>query len=264
MKILLGLLLIAQAAFATAATPLFPRPLHLLERVEDPFASKPATVDQYCHGNRIVTVAGQRVSIVDYDAQTITLIDHAQGTYSRSRFEEVAAAHPRAAAADKVVTGAAPQLRANGVQTSRGGRSVDSYSIEFQRLRVEVGVDRSWTLSRAAIEALIGASYPSVRRPEHDAILEASAPSGRTRIATNSTGKNSTDSADYALPLERSLTMESEGGPLTSRTSVIRYDEALAPASATLIEPGAKLVEAPATRFAREMHEADTIPTARP
>jgi hypothetical protein len=46
------------------------------------------------------------------------------------------------------------------------------------------------------------------------------------------------------------------------RTSVLRFDADLPPQSAMLIDPGAKRVESPIVRFAREMKEADTIPVA--
>ena len=47
------LLLMLSAVPALAATALFPKPLHLVERVDDPFAKGAKSVDEYCYGNRI-------------------------------------------------------------------------------------------------------------------------------------------------------------------------------------------------------------------
>jgi hypothetical protein len=254
------LLLFVSALPAGAAPALFPKPLHLVKRIDDPFARSAKNVDEYCYGNRIVTVAGDRVTILDYDAQTLTEIDHAKGTYSITRFDELANAQPKSGT--QKATGTL-KITPAGVKSSAGGRSVDSFDVELPRTRVTVGVDRSVLLSRAAVEALIGSSYPNAHRPEHDAIIGIASPATRTgRIMANSTNKTADDSAGYALPSEQTITMESEGGPVTLHTSILRFDADLPPQSAMLIEPGAKRVESPVVRFAREMKEADTIPVA--
>jgi hypothetical protein len=254
------LLVLLPVVSADAATALFPKPLHLVKRVDDPFAKSAKTVDQYCYGNRIVTVAGDHVTILDYDAQTLTEIDHARATYSITRFDELANARPKGPA-QVSSAGASPRVTPQGVKSSRSGRSVDSFDVEAPHTRVNVGVDRSVTLSRAAVEALIGASYPNVRRPEHDAILGAAGPAARGgRISANSTAGS--DAAEYGLPSEQTVTVDSDGGAVTLRTSVLRFDADLPPSGAMLIEPGAKRIESPTARFAREMKDADTIPVA--
>jgi len=255
-----ALLLLAVALPSSAATALFPKPLHLVKRIGDPFARAAKNVEQYCYGNRIVTVAGDRVAILDYDAQTLTEIDHAKGTYSITRFDEIANAQPKAASQMAAGT---PKVTAAGLKSSTGGRSVDSFDVDLPRTKVTVGVDRSVSLSRAAVEALIGSSYPNAHRPEHEAIIGVAAPPVKSRqIAALSTSKTTDDSGGYGLPSEQTITMEAEGGPVTLRTSVLRFDADLPPQSAMLIEPGAKRVESPIVRFAREMKEADTIPVA--
>ncbi|HWW60351.1 MAG TPA: hypothetical protein VN181_03195, partial [Thermoanaerobaculia bacterium] len=56
----LASLALAPAAFG--ATVLFPKPLHLVRRIEDPLARGAATtVHEYCAGNQIITVNGSRV-----------------------------------------------------------------------------------------------------------------------------------------------------------------------------------------------------------
>jgi hypothetical protein len=254
------LLLLAVALPSSGATALFPKPLHMVKRIDDPFARSLKNVEQYCYGNRIVTVAGDKVTILDYDAQTLTEIDHAKGTYSIARFDEIANAQPKGATQKASVP---PNVRAAGLKSSGGGRSVDSFDVELPRTKLTVGVDRSVSLTRAAVEALIGASYPNVHRAEHDAIIGVTAPVQKGRqISAMSTSKTADDSGGYGLPSEQTITMEAEGGAVTLHTSVLRFDADLPPASAMLIDPGAKRVESPIVRFAREMKEADTIPVA--
>jgi hypothetical protein len=255
-----ALLLLAVALPSSGATALFPKPLHLVKRIDDPFARTAKNVEQYCYGNRIVTVAGDRVTILDYDAQTLTEIDHAKGTYSIARFDEIANAQPKGAA---LKAASAPKVTASGLKSSAGGRSVDSFDVEMPRTKVTVGVDRSVSLSRAAVEALIGSSYPNAHRAEHDAIIGVTAPPAKSRqIVAASTNRSTDEPGGYGLPSEQTITIEAEGGAVTLRTAVLRFDADLPPQSAMLIDPGAKRVESPTVRFAREMKEADTIPVA--
>jgi hypothetical protein len=256
----IALLLLAVALPSSGATALFPKPLHLVKRIDDPFARSAKNVEQYCYGNRIVTVAGDRVTILDYDAQTLTEIDHAKGTYSITRFDEIANAQPKGATQKAA---SAPKVTASGLKSSAGGRSVDSFDVEMPRTKVTVGVDRSVSLSRAAVEALIGSSYPNAHRAEHDAIIGVTAPVAKNRqVSATSTSKTADESGGYGLPSEQAITIEAEGGAVTLRTSVLRFDADLPPPNAMLIEPGAKRVESPIVRFARELKEADTIPVA--
>ena len=46
--------------------PLFPTPLHFVRRVEDPIANSTTEVDEYCTGNKIITIRGAKTAIVDY------------------------------------------------------------------------------------------------------------------------------------------------------------------------------------------------------
>lgn len=65
----------ALASAAMAADALFPRPLHIVRRVEDPVAGTSATLHEYCAGDQIVTVHGSRVVIADYARQQLLEID---------------------------------------------------------------------------------------------------------------------------------------------------------------------------------------------
>src|SRR5688572_20952221 len=87
---LLALCVSAWCVGAAPARVLFPTNLHLTRQVEDPLSGKTVTIDEYCYGNRVVSVSGEKTVIADYDKQQITEINRKNGTYSVSRFDEVA------------------------------------------------------------------------------------------------------------------------------------------------------------------------------
>jgi hypothetical protein len=261
-KILVYLFLLTAAWPAAGAPALFPKPLHLVKRIDDPLAKKPVTVDEYCYGDRIVSISGDRVTVIDYAAQTVTSIDHAASTWSVTRFDEIANARPKSSGV-KAAEASAAKVTPAGMKSSAGGRSVETYDIEAAQTRVSIGFDRSIAISRGAVEALIGAAYPNAHRPEHDAILSVAGRGGKqSRMASSS--EKSEPVAEYGLPSEQSITIDSDGESVTLKTSVLRVDGDLPPQRATLIDPGATRIESPIERFNREMHDADTIPEAAP
>ena len=259
MKLVSLCLLVAGAMPAAAAPALFPKPLHLVRRVEDPFAKKPIVAEQYCAGDRVVTIAGDRVTIVDYAQQQVTEIDRKSSTYSITGFDEIARFNAQPASAAKSAT--TPKVTPLGMKTSASGRSADSFEIENGRVKVVAGIDRSVALSRDAVEVLIGSAYPGVKRPEHDALLGvAIAPRTGGRIAANSAAAP----AEYGLPIEQTVSVHNEDGTTaTTRISILRFDSDPPPAAALAIPPEAKRIESRVSRFAQEMHDADTIPLPR-
>ena len=179
---LLALCVSAWCVDAAPARVLFPTNLHLTRQVEDPLSGKTVTIDEYCYGNRVVSVSGHKTVIADYDKQQLTEIDRKNGTYSVSRFDEVAAMSGESEAKAAPV-GTESAGRDRWTATPRGmrgaaGRSVEHFEFadngEAKR-KVEVGIDRSVSLSEEAVEVLIGAAYPNPRREEHE-------PSGRCGI----------------------------------------------------------------------------------
>src|SRR5258708_1456139 len=155
------LMVVAESPAFAATDILFPRPLHLVRRIEDPLAKKPVTMDEYCSGNRTITIHGPHVTIIDYDQQSVTEIDHAGGTYSITRFDEIAKSRDRQVQATRQTTNAATTLTAShckqtelGMKSSSAGRSVDSYELvagdEHELRRIEISVDRHIPLSRGA------------------------------------------------------------------------------------------------------------------
>ena len=175
---LASLLAIAMAVPAQGAA-LFPTPLHLVRRIEEPAAQQTSVVEEFCEGNRVVTVAlgGRLVTIADYGAQELSEISRDRHEYSVTPFAEIARATPGTdrlndAHAMKVAS-AEWQTHALGVKTSAAGRPSDVYELSRSNQSIEVAFDRTVRLSRDALEVLIGAAYPSAHGQEHDAILRA-------------------------------------------------------------------------------------------
>ena len=250
------------AAPSRAANVLFPKSLHLVRQIDDPLSQKTTTVDQYCAGNRIVTVSGPRVAIVDYDQQQVTEIDHAAGTYSITRFDELAKALGSANHIADKSTRTKWTEKPLGTKSSAGGRSVESFEMtrEGAKRRVEIGVDRQIALSKEAVEALVGAAYPNTRNDDHEAVLAAAAPHGRAKTTSNATG--AATAAPYGLPAEQVITYDAEGLTVTMKSSIVRVDGDAAPADALLIAPGTKRVVASVVRAAAELDALDHPGTA--
>lgn len=250
--------LIAALGFAlpaVAAGVLFPKPLHIVRRLEDPIAKRTITVDEYCSGNRVVSINGRKVVITDYDTQQITEIDHDRGTYSITAFADAAKAQPHAA--KKQGSWKTTPL---GMKTSSAGRSIDAFTVEAngerEHRRVEVGVDRQIALSREAVEVLVGAAYPSQPSEEQEQLVTAA--KGRAgRMTANS---ESSSPAEYGLPSETVLSYDGDNTHLTYRNSVVRIGDEAPPPELLLIAPGSTRVESRLTRAAREMRELDFPP----
>ena len=252
----------AAAAFSLHAAVLFPKPIHLVRRIDDSISGRSATVDQYCAGNRIVTVRGSRTTIIDYEKQELTEIDHAAGTYSVTRFDEIAKARPaiKATASSQSRWHTTPL----GMKSSAGNRSLDSVEIErtddTMKQKIEVGVDRQVALSKDAVEALIGASYPNTRTEIHDLLLDAAGPQhsgGRATLA-------SADADVYGLPSEQTITFESEGNRVTTHDSIVSVSYDSAPPEALNIDPGAQKVESKLTRAGKELEQIEKLPAPKP
>ena len=218
-----GLLFVSSAFGASA---LFPTPLHIVRRIDDPLAKAPITIDEYCYGNRIVTINGPRVAISDFAEQTLTEIDHGSLTYSVTRFDQIAAAQ-------------LPKTSAESNTTNR-----------------HIAVDRSVGLSREAIEALIGVSYPNTRTAEHDEVMHAAANPRNGRIAATSASVET-----YGIPTEETVTYDNG---LTFRNVVVHFNTDLPPAASIVIDPGATRVESRLTRLRRELEQLDKLPSPHP
>ena len=262
--------LIFIASAAHAAAPLFPTPLHLTREIVDPISGVATVVDEYCHGSRIVSVSGPLTSIADYAKGELVRIDREAGTYSVTRFEEIARIWPSPAARGLGISGpggeamTAPlEFRSLGIR-GVGGRSAEIFAIDLPGAnglrRVEVGVDSTITLSRDAVEALVGAAWPHPRHAEHDAILGACRSGGSLRTSSEDT----TSRDRYRLPLEQILVFDAAGETISFTNVVTRVGSELPPADLIAIPPGATLVEDERIAARRLLDELDRLPVETP
>lgn len=229
-RVFLFIVTVAIPALAGAAEVLFPQPLHLTRRIEDPFAPAPIVVDEYCAGNRVVSVRADRVVIVDYERQELTEIDRAAATYSIARFDEIARAAPQQPQAQTQRVKTAP--RSLGVQRGESGRAVERFAVD----NIELGVDREIKLPRAAVDVLLGGAYPNQRSPQHESLTAAAAGN---------------------LPAEQVIKAEFEGREIVVRNVVTRVGSELVSPDLLSIPPGAKRVESRYTAALRTAAELD-------
>ena len=224
-------------------------------------------LNEYGYGNRLISVRGGLTSIADYEKGELTEIDRDAGTYSITRFDQIAKANqavgtPASAAAETKK----PALRPIGSKLTKSGRSAEYFegTLDAQPLKqtIEVAVDRSVTLSKEAIEVLLGSAYPGVRRSEHDLVLSAAGPS-RLAAQSQSVGSPSAEKSSFALPIEQVITYELEGQRLEYRTSVVRVGNEPPPADVVSIQAGSRLV---VSRIVAVNQEIDQInhPTTVP
>ena len=274
---LLALSLSALSASSAPSRVLFPQNLHLTRAIDDPVTGATITIEEYCFGNRMVAVTETKTVIVDYEKQEITEIDRKAGTYSLSRFDELANATEEASGgrrAAKFTTDAsgstAPRrewtLTPLGARGGANGRTLESFEFVdtgVVRRKVGVGVDRSVSLSREAVEVLIGAAYPSRVREEHEPVLRAAG----SRTAAREIASNSTDAsaeAVYGLPVSQEFTYSESGVDVTFRSTITRIGNEAIPAELLMIPPTARRVESKAAAMRRELRELDFPTTATP
>lgn len=259
-RVLSAAAMVFLATALAAADALFPQPLHITRRIEDPVSHTAATVHEYCAGNQVVTLAGERITIADHGRQELTEIDRTAGTYSVTSFADLAAAeastHPTRKRAAPLAANAAPRWT---VAEANDRVEITFASSSKAAAKMGVRFDRNTRLSKGAFEVLIGASFPHVRTEIHDALLsigERRDGSDR-RIVASAASSNAT----YALPMEQSVTFDAEGEAITIRSTVLDLRSELVPPGTLLIPPGSRLVESHIVRLARELREADQLPS---
>jgi hypothetical protein len=246
-----------------AAEPLFPAPIHLSREVHDPISGKTVVVQEYGYGNRLVSVRGPKTSIADFEKSELIEIDRDAGTYSVTRFETIAKAGRSLPSASARAASARPALRPVGSKVTAAGKAAEVFESSIEgddgnRSVVQITVDRSVGLSRAALEVLTGAAYPATRTPEHDMLFAASAP-GRTRMTTDAAGSRA--DREYALPVEQLVRHHVDGQTIEYRTVVTRVGSEMPPADVISIPPGARLVDSRAVAIARELDRIDNPST---
>lgn len=246
------------------AAVLFPQPLHLTRVVETPFNGR-ETVEEYLSGNRVITVSADRTVIVDYDQQTVTEISRRAGTYSITPFEKLARAS-QASRRGVSATAKMPAASDWDVRDSSrpAGRERGEYSVARPPkasavVEMQVGVDPAVQLSRAAIEVLVGATYPQSESVESTVAMRAITRRGgvvERRLAAQSAGATET----FALPIEQSVTYATgDGENVTVRNRVTRVGNELPPPDVASIPAGAKLIASPAVETQRRLEELEQV-----
>lgn len=256
-RIVTAALLLVAAPLAFAANALFPRPLHLVRLVDDGLSRTTATLDEYCLGNRVITIRGARVTIADYDAQQLTEIDHLAQTWSVTPFADIAKS--RADLDTRLGAAFEPHPARLTAVGSNASSAVETFVVDAPHRRLQIGIDRRVVLSRAAAEVLIGAAYPGQGDAEQEEILAAAGGGGVSAMSAGAAVGGT-----YGLVTERTLTIDVEGTQLVSHNAIIRIGDEMPPAEATLIDPGAKRIESRLTRLTRELREIDTLPSTKP
>lgn len=261
--------LVASVVFAAPGV-LFPTPLHITRELTDPITGSKTVIDDYCHGNRVVSVNGRRTAIAEYDRNVITTIDFEAGTYSVTKFDELAkawesgsASPRRTAISSNARAGDGPQWRVEPkggrVVASRPGEAVEAHLDDPRGKQViELTADAQVRVSRAAAEVLLGVAYPNRPDPAAEVLLGALR-SKQPRVASNAEAAP----ADYHLPLEHVLRHEFGGETVEARNVVIRVGSELPPPDILAVPPGARLVESDAIAARRMLEELDGVRSPR-
>lgn len=230
---------------AASADVLFPAPIHLTRQVHDSIGGATVTIEQYCQGNRVVSVQGPRTSIADYGRNELTEIDRESNTYSITRFDDVAKALQVGAPAVETAK-AEWKIRSGGLNRLRTNRASDSLEAELDegttKRQTRVAVDRTVSLSKDAVDVLIGAAYPNNRKAEDQVVLQAAK------------GEKS-----YALPVEQNTTFIVGDDRAELTEVVLRVGDEVAPPDLIAIPPDAKLVE---SQLLQRMHAIEDLERA--
>lgn len=257
-------LLVPAEALRGAERVLFPTPLHITRELSDPVSQKTSVIDEYCQGNRMVSVSGSRTAIADYAKGEITEIDFAAGTYSVTKFEALARVNEKnASSTERTATAATRnewrvEAKGGSVIASRPADTAEAESdVDGSHRVIRISSDRQMTLSRDAVEALMGIGYPHRRDPSSDVVMGALRSRERS-VASNAAGSNAVD--EYHLPLEHVVRFEVGGETMETRNVVVRLGNELPSPDVMTIPPGANLVESKSVAVQRLLEELDHPP----
>ena len=240
-----ALLLTLLLAGSALAEVLFPSPLHITREITDPITGSKTVVDEYCHGNRLVSVSARRTAIAEYDRNVVTTIDFEAGTYSVTKFDDLAKAwEGRPAASLDAQLREAPQWK-----IERNGETTEA---RRDKQIIRVTADPRHRITRNAAEVLLGLAYPNRPDPAAEVLLGALR-SKQPRIASDAAGP------EYHLPLEQVMRHEMEGEVLEIRNVVVRVGNELPPPEVMAVPAGARLVESGAVAARRISDELDGV-----
>ncbi|HEX2832543.1 MAG TPA: hypothetical protein VHW00_05990 [Thermoanaerobaculia bacterium] len=252
------------AVVLLAQAVLFPQPVHLTRQITDPFSPTPIVVEQYCYGNRLVTVRGARTTIADYERNELTEIDRDAGTYSITSFEDVAraTAGPYTAATKASAKQKQWTVNPKTARASKLGRNAEVFELSqetaMQSETIEVSIDRTIELSPAAADVLLGVAYPSQKNGSTDAVLNvARARRGLDVASSSTTGATANANDPIGLPIEQITRIEVEGERLEHRDVVVHVGRELPDPTLIALPPNATRVESQLTLRARVLEEID-------
>jgi hypothetical protein len=244
-RLLVVSFVVALAMSAKANDVLFPAPIHLTRQIHDSIGGATVTVEQYCYGNRVVSVNGNATSIADYGKGELTEIDREDGTYSVTRFDDVAKAL-RVGAPTGEPKKAEWKVRSSGLNQLRTNRASDAVEADLDegttKRHARVAVDRTVSLSKDALDVLIGAAYPNNPKEEDQVVMQAAKGQG-----------------SFALPVEQSTTFLIGDDRAELSEVVTRVGDELVPTDLIAVPPDAKLVE---SRLLQRMHAFELLESA--
>ena len=240
-----------------AATPLFPRPFHLVREIDDSLSGRVVRVDEYYAGDRVITINGQKTAIADYAKQELTEIDRGKATYSIASFAQIAAAQPAPRAA---ATNDRKQVIERKGSDRRAGRNVDIVSADDAgaSLHADVAVDASMSLSKDAFDVVAGGAFPKNGGAAVDLVRGAAAMRhGRVTSDAASSGES------YGLPVEQTLRWKTQSDAVVVTTRIVSIDETSPPADLVVIPAGARRVEAKSVEGRRIAADSDSLVPTR-
>jgi len=244
---------------------LFPAPLHITRELTDPISGSKSVIDEYCHGNRVVSVNGRRTAIAEYDKGVLTTIDFDAGTYSVTKFEDLARVYEKNVGASMKASADEWRVETLGgrVVASRPGEEIEAERKDAHgRQLVRITADRQLTVSRAALEVLMGTAWPRRSDASSDVLVGALHSKERRAVATGAAASAAQN--EYHLPLEHVTRFEIEGETVETRNVVLRIGSELPPPDVLAVPPGARLVESEAIVARRMLEELDGAPAPKP
>jgi len=248
-----GMLLTLFAVSAAAEEVMFPDPLHLTRRITDPFSEQPVVIEEFCQGNRIVSVIGPVTAIADYSAGTLTRIDRDARTFSVTSFGDWSRSRSAGKLSGPLVS-KQPWSVSSAAAGKREGRDVEQVVItrlvDGGEQKLEIASDPRIPISRAAAEALLGFAFPAVPRTvEADLIFGA--------LSKTTNGSSSTGQQMTGLPMNQVERFSFEGEELVSRSEVIRVGSEVIDPRLSEVPAGSLRIELDGLDVWRRLEEMD-------
>lgn len=259
-----ALILAGAASPLPAAEALFPQAIHLTREVSDSLSARTTRIEEYCSGNRIVSITGAKTVIADYEKSELTEIDRVSGEYSVTSFETVARAEGMTVSRSLEKFGETRPINL----MDRGSRQIRARSGEAYETTIEeargkitmvIVVDSELELSRDALAVVDGAAWPQPPTREHEVVEAACERQRRTRGI-----EAASDKRMYLMPLEQTTTWELSGETVRRSNVVVRIGNEFPPPELIAVPPGARLVESRIVQRQKMLDDLDRLPSSGP